>query len=116
MFAQVVVCDGCCCGRISKGHNEVPIDALKSAWQENELDGKVELTISGCLGPCSMHNVAVLNADEDQTWVGKLSGKEHYDALVDWALEVVNNGVNVALPQLLATQVFEHNKPLVVRN
>ena len=37
-------------------------------------------------------------------------------ALVDWALEVVNNGVNVALPQILATQVFEHNKPLVVRD
>jgi len=31
--AQVVVCKGCCCGRVDRGHNEVPIDALKSLWK-----------------------------------------------------------------------------------
>ena len=41
MAAQVVVCNGCCCGRVEKGHNEVPIEALKAAWEENELGHQV---------------------------------------------------------------------------
>ena len=60
MSASVIVCNGCCCGKIEKGHNEVPVDALKSAWEKSGLEENVKLTISGCLGPCNMHNVSLL--------------------------------------------------------
>lgn len=50
--AQLAVCVGCCCGRVDRGHPEVPVDALAAAWKEHELGGHVQLTVSRGLGPC----------------------------------------------------------------
>ena len=58
MSISVIICNGCCCGRVEKGHNEVPIDELEAAWEANRIGEAVKLTISDCLGPCSMHNEA----------------------------------------------------------
>lgn len=104
---SVIVCNGCCCGRMEKGNNEVPIDALKSAWEERGLEEHVKLTISGCLGPCSMHNVSLLKTENSMTWLGKLYGGRHYDALVEWADGVAKNGVGNKLPEILVPLQFE---------
>ena len=53
-----------CCGNLEKGHDEVPVSALKEAWKEKALGDSVELTISGCLGPCSMRNVVLLETGQ----------------------------------------------------
>ena len=45
-----MVCDGCCCGRLEKGNDVVPIDMLKSAWEEHGLKEHVKLSISGYIG------------------------------------------------------------------
>ena len=76
MPAQLSVCNGCCCGRVEKGHNEVPIDTLKEAWEKHELAEHVKLTISTCLGPCRMHNVSLLKTANERTWIGKLSTQD----------------------------------------
>ena len=112
MSTRIYVCNGCCCGRIEKGNNKVPIEELKSAWQKHELDKTVKLTISGCLGPCSMNNVSLIKDDLGQTWLGKLSGKEHYDALVTWALDVEQKAANAELPKILADLKFDR-EPLI---
>ena len=92
---------------MEKGNNEVPIDALKSAWEERGLEEHVKLTISGCLGPCSMHNVSLLKTENSMTWLGKLYGGRHYDALVEWADGVAKNGVGNKLPEILVPLQFE---------
>ena len=66
-----MVCSGCCCGNLEKGHDEVPVDALIEAWEKNSLEDSVELTISGCLGPCSMRNVVLLETDQSQYLAGR---------------------------------------------
>ena len=111
MSSRVVVCSGCCCGRIEKGHSEVPVDALKNAWEKNNLKNSIELTISGCLGPCKMHNVAILMTDNNQTWLGELRVDAHFEALVTWACDVSKNGPEIKIPEILLTHQFDH-KPL----
>ena len=114
MSAQVVVCNGCCCGRVEKGHNEVPIEALKAAWEENESGHQVKLTISGCLGPCSMHNVSLLKTEDGLTWLGGLSHMNHYDALVRWACDVAK-GNDVKLPEILQERLFVRLQDVVIK-
>lgn len=116
MSASVVVCNGCCCGRVEKGHNEVPINTLKNAWKEHNLDNSVKLTISGCLGPCSMHNVSLLKTEKGLTWLGELSGVEHYGALVEWARNVAQHGIETEIPEILAPQRFVRLQEVVIRD
>ena len=116
MSASVVVCNGCCCGRVEKGHNEVPINMLKNAWKEHNLDNSVKLTISGCLGPCSMHNVSLLKTEKGLTWLGELSGVEHYGALVEWARNVAQHGIETETPEILAPQRFVRLQEVVIRD
>ncbi|CAI8155032.1 MAG: Uncharacterised protein [Methanobacteriota archaeon] len=107
MSASVIVCKGCCCGKIEKGHNEVPVDALKSAWEKSGLEEHVKLTISGCLGPCSMHNVSLLKTKNGNIWLGELNSYEHYDALVEWGSNVAEYGIDAELPEILVPLQFE---------
>ena len=83
--AQVLFCKGCCCGKTERGLPEVPVDRIKAAWKSEKLNRVIQLTISGCLGPCELPNVVVLMTPEGITWLGKLAGDAHYDALIDWA-------------------------------
>ena len=69
---SVTVCNGCCCGRTEKGHSEIPLDNLKDSWRKFNLEDKIKLRISDCLGPCSMHNVTLLKTSKGQTWLGSI--------------------------------------------
>ncbi len=100
--AQVLFCVGCCCGKTDRGLPEVPVDRLKTAWKAGKLNRVVQLTISGCLGPCDVPNVAlVLTSDGGCEWLGLLNGDAHYDALIEWARESAERGEALALPASL---------------
>jgi len=105
-LASMYVCDGCCCGRVEKGHNEVPISKLKTAWKKKQLNDKIRLTISNCLGHCSMHNVTLFKSKGKKTWIGKLNGEENYGSLVEWACDISRYGDNAKLPDLLVPHCF----------
>ena len=105
--AQVVVCVGCCCGRVDRGKSEVPIHELKSLWKNYGLRKKVQLTVSGCLGPCDMHNVALLMSDRGQIWLGNLRERAEFEALAEWAHEVIQKGAEARLPNILEPHRFE---------
>ena len=100
------VCDGCCCGRVEKGHNEVPFDKLKQIWKDKSLDNHVKLVISNCLGHCSMHNVTLIKIDNSRKWIGKLSKQEHYDALVEWACDISKENEKTEIPNSLVPHLF----------
>ena len=112
MSTCINICDGCCGGRVEKGHNEVPVNELKRIWEKNKLHDKIRLTISNCLGQCSMHNVTLLKIGKKKTWIGKLSSEEHYAALVDWAHNVAKYGNDAKLPNILIPYCFIPNETL----
>jgi hypothetical protein len=81
---QVLVCIGCCCGRVDRGKPEVPVDWLKAQWKAARLNPYIQLTISGCLGPCDLPNVVAVLTATGQQWIGPLNQPEHYEALLAW--------------------------------
>ena len=106
MAAKLYVCSGCCCGRIEKGNSEVPVEMLKSAWEEHNIDHTVELTITTCLGPCSMNNVSLLKTASRSIWLGKLNTLKHFEDLINWAKSIPEGEQFPTVPENLATNRF----------
>ncbi|HEY2787223.1 MAG TPA: (2Fe-2S) ferredoxin domain-containing protein [Fimbriiglobus sp.] len=71
-LGQISFCVGCCCGRPDRGFPVVPVGRLKAAWKAEKLNKAVQLTNSGCLGPCDLANVAVMLPPAKSVWIGKL--------------------------------------------
>jgi hypothetical protein len=54
VIGHVVMCSGCCCGKTERGKPEVPVEWLKAQWKARGLLKNIQLSISGCLGPCDL--------------------------------------------------------------
>jgi (2Fe-2S) ferredoxin len=99
--AQLLLCKGCCCGRPERGFPPVPVDRIKAIWKAEKLNRSVQLTISGCLGPCDLPNVVVLVTRSGTQWFGRLETDAAYDALIAWARACHEVGEIVPLPEML---------------
>jgi cobaltochelatase CobN len=107
VLGQVVVCKGCCCGQTGKGRPNVPDERLKAVWKAERLYRTIQLTISGCLGPCDVANVIQIIMPDGIEWFGQLEKDEHYDALIDWARACSTAGMIVPRPALLNRYRFD---------
>ena len=101
-LAQIVLCQGCCCGQTGRGLPAVPLDLLKPAWKAEKLNKVVQLTISGCLGPCDLPNICCINTPDGQAWYGRLTTPEDYAVLLNWARRCREQGQLLPLPDELA--------------
>jgi hypothetical protein len=111
VLGTVIICMGCCCGRTDRGHPEVPVDWLKSEWKSRKLLRSVHLSISGCLGPCDVSNVCSIIAPGETMWLGGLSARAHYEALLDWAISSKDAGRLLPLPSALHGRRFNPTVP-----
>jgi len=96
-LAQIVFCRGCCCGREDRGFPAVPVERLKAVWKAERLNSTVQLTISGCLGPCDRANVALILTPSGLEWYGDLSEPADFDAAIEWVREC--RAANQLLPR-----------------
>ena len=112
MVNRVIVCKGCCCGNVDRGHDEVPVEMLEKAWAERNLGTEIQLTISGCLGTCEMRNVVLLRTEGGRIWLGGRSEKEQYEAIIDWASSGSHTEGAPNLPAVLEKLEFEGNQQL----
>ena len=99
VIGHLTVCSGCCCGVVSRGKPEVPVEWLKSEWRSRGLLKNIQLTISCCLGPCDLTNVVKVTGPADEVWLGNINRFEQYSALVEWAAESKAAGELRPLPQ-----------------
>lgn len=106
-LVQLVFCQGCCCGRTDRGRPELPVDRLKAVWRAEKLNRSVQLTISGCLGPCDRTNVTQVVGPAGTLWLGRLSGPAAYDGLIAWAQACHAAGRAVPLPDWCAGHRFD---------
>jgi cobaltochelatase CobN len=83
--AQIVLCRGCCCGKTERGFPAVPVERIKALWKTEKLNRTVQLTVSGCLGPCDVPNVVLVLTAAGPEWFANIAGDAVYDTLVDWA-------------------------------
>ena len=107
VLGQIVFCEGCCCGRTDKGFPALPRDWIKQRWKEEKLNKSVQLTISGCLGPCDLANVFCVVSPKGMQWFGGLQEQRQYDLLLDWANASRDAGVLLELPAELNRHRFE---------
>jgi len=106
-LGQLVLCEGCCCGRTAGGFPEVPVARIKAVWKAEKLNRAIQLTISGCLGPCDVANVAVIITRDGIEWFGGLAGEATYDLLVDWARACQAAGCVLPVPRELRSKRVE---------
>ena len=108
---QLLLCLGCCCGRTDRGRPEVPLQRFKDVWHREHLNRTIQLTVSGCLGPCDVPNVAMILTSEGSEWYGHLEGDLVYEALIDWARDCAVAGAVVPRPHCLARHRFHRFVP-----
>ena len=65
---HLFVCNGCCCGRTEKGFPALPLEEFKQQWKKRGFRRRFHLTISGCLGPCPLANVVLLQFRGRSMW------------------------------------------------
>ena len=98
VIGQVIVCSGCCCGAVSRGKPEVPVDWLKKEWRARGLLKNIQLTISCCLGPCDLPNIVRISGPSCELWLGNINRFEQYSNLVEWASQSKAAGGFLPLP------------------
>jgi hypothetical protein len=99
VIGHVAVCQGCCCGNAANGRPPVPVDWLKKEWRARGLLKRVQLTISGCLGPCDLPNVVTIANESGTQCLGDITELDQYRALVDWASRSKDAGELLPLPK-----------------
>ncbi|HUA63547.1 MAG TPA: (2Fe-2S) ferredoxin domain-containing protein [Verrucomicrobiae bacterium] len=99
VIGNVAVCFGCCCGQTDRGKPGVPVEWLKSEWRLRGLLKNMQLSISGCLGPCDVPNVVRIDTPEERIWLGNIERTEQYQELVDWATRSKAAGRCLPLPR-----------------
>jgi hypothetical protein len=115
-LAQILICQGCCCGQVARGKPAVPVDWLKQQWRENRLNPTIQLTITGCLGPCDLANVVGILTPKKMIWLGGLTTTAEYDYLQRWAVDCAMAETVVPLPRYFEPLIFhrfESLKPVV---
>jgi (2Fe-2S) ferredoxin len=107
VIGQVLICQGCCCGAVERGRPEVPTEWLKSEWRRRGLLKRLQLTISGCLGPCDVPNVVVIASETSARWYGNVAGQETYRDILDWASASVIANRLLEMPKSFAGHAIE---------
>jgi cobaltochelatase CobN len=98
VVGQITICRGCCCGNTERELPGVPVEWLKNEWRKRGLLKRVQLTISGCVGPCDVPNVVVVTSSSGTEWLGRISKFEQYRNLLEWAVRCRDAGEMLALP------------------
>jgi cobaltochelatase CobN len=91
---------------VDRGKPAVPVDWLKAQWKQHKLLKSVQLTISGCLGPCDIANVVSIVTPWHTIWLGNLTDQAHYEVLFHWVLACTDAQIVLPLPMELRPFVF----------
>jgi hypothetical protein len=103
---QLLLCDGCCCGRTEQGNPSVPLKFLQREWTRRKLGKYLHLTPCYCLGPCDAANVACVLSAGTATWFAHLETQSDYETLFDWAAQHTQDTAP-PLPALLKDKQLE---------
>ncbi len=107
--AHLMVCaKGCCCGHTERGLAAVPIDFYKQEYKRRKIRKLVQLTMSGCLGPCPLSNVVLLFFDGQPIWFQSINGEPQVRAIFDYVDRMLVADGYLPPPAELADYVFTY--------
>jgi cobaltochelatase CobN len=106
---HLMVCaKGCCCGHTERGHAAVPVDFYKEEYKRRKIRNKIQLTMSGCLGPCPLSNVVLLFFDGRPVWLQSINSKPQIAAIYDYIERMLAAESYLPPPPELAEYVFNY--------
>jgi nitrile hydratase accessory protein len=104
---HLFVCYGCCCGRTEKGFPALPLDDFKQQWKKRGLRRRFHLTISGCLGPCPLANVVLLQFRGRFMWFHSINDVQDVTLIYDFVEQLLQEGAGAKIPDGLADREFQ---------
>lgn len=84
MDGHLFVCQGCCCGRTDRGFPAIPLEEFKRQWKDRGIRRRFHLTISGCLGPCPLANVVLIQFLGQSVWLHSINSPEDVTLIYDY--------------------------------
>jgi cobaltochelatase CobN len=104
---QLFVYHGCCCGRTEKGFPPLPLDEFKRQWKARGIRRRFHLTISGCLGPCPMANVVLIEFLGKSVWLHPITSDQDVIDIYDYAEQMLRAKSYLEPPASLAGRHFQ---------
>jgi nitrile hydratase accessory protein len=105
--AHLSYCYGsCCCGDVERGYAPVPVETFKQEWVRRRLKKIVHLTKGGCLGPCTLANVASLIFDGRTVWFHSVNSPDVVTRIFDYIDSMLAADRYLPPPPSLAAHVF----------
>lgn len=104
---QLFVCHGCCCGRTEKGFPALPLDEFKRQWKARGMRRRFHLTISGCLGPCSLANVVLIQFRGESVWLHSIASGQDVTDIYDYVEQMMLAERYLCPPLSLAGRHFQ---------
>jgi nitrile hydratase accessory protein len=105
--AHLSYCYGsCCCGDVDRGYAPVPVETFKQEWTGRRLKKSVHLTKGGCLGPCTLANVASLVFDGRSVWFHSVNTPDVAVLIFDYIEAMIAADRYMPPPAALAPHVF----------
>ena len=85
-------------GSRDRGHAAVPVDFYKDEYKRRRLRARMQLSMNGCLGPCSMANAVLLVFDGRSVWFQSINHAPQIVAVI--GDHVVKHGVGTVQQSL----------------
>ena len=105
--AHLSYCFGsCCCGDVERGYAPVPVETFKREWLRRRLRKAVHLTKGGCLGPCTLANVASLTFDGRAVWFHSVNTPGQVVLIFDYIESMIQADRFLDPPRDLVPYVF----------
>jgi cobaltochelatase CobN len=104
---HLFVCNGCCCGRVEKGFPALPLEEFKDQWKKRGIRRRLHLTISGCLGPCPLANVVLLQFRGRSMWFHSINHANDVDLIYNYVERMLQGETDLDLPAELTGRYFQ---------
>jgi len=104
---HLFLCNGCCCGRTDKGFPALALKEFKQQWKKRGFRRRIHLTVSGCLGPCPLANVVLLQFHGRTMWFHSINHVRDVDLIYNYVEDMLLAENYLDPPEPLATRLFE---------
>jgi cobaltochelatase CobN len=104
---HLFVCQGCCCGNTEAGNPPVPLERFKKEWKERGIRTRVHLTVSGCLGPCSVPNIVLLMYRGETVWFHSINSNHEVILIYEYIERLLQLNRFVPPEKPLSENVFQ---------
>ena len=106
---QLFVCYGCCCGHTEKGSPSLPLAEFKKQWKARGIRRRFHLTISGCLGPCELANVVLIQFHGRSIWLHSINEPLDVTLIYDYVEAMLLQETYLDPPSSLAGRQFQRS-------